>query len=262
LLDLLIDIVPASPIKSVENNYEVVNLYSESVIPYGQPTHLVLNFQQLINYNTCTDEDKIMNLYVWVNGFMVQKFCIPNLLFKGLNMQKEHQIGIPYNISIGGGTLGLLYDTLHTAPKTLCEYDLCVSLYSQNITEYSYDGNVYYVDIPVSEIEKFVQDNFDKDFKAYLTSKNKKYIYKGTIKTTKRIDYIKFGISCISSVTPLNCKDVTIQNDDVLTQNYAGTFIGNIYCFNFYNSYITVQDIRHKLATNCIGVSYENCYRC
>lgn len=242
--------------------FSVVNHYTDSIIPSGQTTHLIINFEQVLDYDPCNDIDKLLNVYVWVNGFMVQKFCIPNLSLKGLSMQKEHQIGIPYNISVGGGTLGLLYDEIYTEDKNMCIYDICLSANTANFIEYSYDGNVYTTNTPISDIEKFIQDNFDKEFKVYLTSKNKRLVYKGRIKTTKKIEYIRTDSSCSIEFSSVNCHDVSIHPNDVITSNFSGSFTGYLYCFNFYNSYLTVQDIRHKLNNNCIGASFERCYVC
>ena len=54
-----------------------------------------------------------MKLYFYVNGFLI--FIskeLPQLYFKELNDSKEKQEAVPYNISLGGGTQGLLESIL------------------------------------------------------------------------------------------------------------------------------------------------------
>ena len=65
-----------------------------------------------------------MRIYFYVNG----KLCLiskklPIIELRGLNDLRDKQIGVPYNISIGGGTQGLC-DVIYLNYRKLPEYVL------------------------------------------------------------------------------------------------------------------------------------------
>lgn len=63
-----------------------------------------------IPYNECDDYNTstVMKIYIYVNGYlkMVSKE-LPELMLKPLNDAPEKQEGVPYSLSIGGGSQGL-----------------------------------------------------------------------------------------------------------------------------------------------------------
>ena len=71
----------------------------------------------------------LMKIYIYVNGFL--KFIsqeLPEICLKQLNDVDEKQEGVPYNISIGGGSQGLM-DSINLNYYKLCEYILPIEKY-------------------------------------------------------------------------------------------------------------------------------------
>ena len=70
-----------------------------------------------------------MKIYIYVNGFLklVSKE-LPELYLKPLNDVSEKQEGVPYNISIGGGSQGLM-DTINVDYYKVSEYILPIEKY-------------------------------------------------------------------------------------------------------------------------------------
>lgn len=89
--------------------------YSDNVIFSGnsQTNWLYITITYCTEvYDECdllSEPQRVGKLIFWVNGrriFVVDD--VNELMFKGLNTHKEKQQGVPYNISIGGGTQGLI----------------------------------------------------------------------------------------------------------------------------------------------------------
>lgn len=84
-----------------ENKYSVETEYSKNlIIPY--------NTWSSINVRVHLIDDNTMRIFIYVNGFLVlvSKELAP-FNFKALDDSSDRQEGVPYNISIGGGTIGL-----------------------------------------------------------------------------------------------------------------------------------------------------------
>lgn len=85
-----------------ENKYELIEEYSKNNI-------IKTDVWNSINVRCAKISDNKMRLMFYVNGFLV--FVSKDLKafnFKAIDDVQEKQEGVPYNISIGGGSLGLL----------------------------------------------------------------------------------------------------------------------------------------------------------
>lgn len=63
-----------------------------------------------IGLNECgyPEKQRRMRIYIYVNGYLkLVSRELPEFNFRELNTQKEKQEGVPFNISVGGGTQGL-----------------------------------------------------------------------------------------------------------------------------------------------------------
>lgn len=105
----------------------------------------------------CDLRSNTMRIKIFVNGFLI--FIskeLPALSFKALNDKAERQEGVPYNISLGGGTLGLSEAILPDYPEITdyvfpLEQYFCGSFMGDIKSFKIYDGKV-----PFSSITSFL----------------------------------------------------------------------------------------------------------
>lgn len=99
-----------------ENRYKVIEEYSKpGIVKSDEWNNVNVRFSVIDGYrNGCDDRNRKMRIYIYVNGFLV--FVSKNIdafTFKHLDKDdSSKQEGVPYNISLGGGTLGLLESIL------------------------------------------------------------------------------------------------------------------------------------------------------
>ena len=96
-----------------ENSYKVEEETSmPGIVLSGEWSNIHIKMVRTpgLGENLCDDQYKQgkMKVYIYVNGYlkMVSKE-LPELMLRSLNDGAERQEGVPYNISIGGGTQGL-----------------------------------------------------------------------------------------------------------------------------------------------------------
>lgn len=106
-----------------ENKYEVVEEYSKpNIVLMDEWNNILVKIQPMNN---------MMRIYFYVNGFLIFiSKTIPILDFHRLDDVSERQEGVPYNISLGGGTQGLIetiYPDYYKLPKYCLpiERDFC-----------------------------------------------------------------------------------------------------------------------------------------
>lgn len=82
-----------------DSGYTINEEYSDT-LDFSGDVHVVVKTKKLINSN--------IKIYFYVNSVLVLSSSeLPEINFYNLNEIKEKQCGVPYNISLGGGTLGL-----------------------------------------------------------------------------------------------------------------------------------------------------------
>lgn len=94
-----------------ENKYELIEEYSKSgMVKKDQWNSINVRFAILNpTCDKCDTRKKKMRIMIYVNGFL--KFISKQLdafSFRALDDVYQKQEGVPYNISLGGGTIGLL----------------------------------------------------------------------------------------------------------------------------------------------------------
>lgn len=95
-----------------DEGYELLEEYSD-LFTFENGKWYTINVKMKIlngNVDKCgnTDGRRLMKIYIYINGYL--KFIsrpIPELLLRELNDSAEKQEGVPFNISLGGGTQGL-----------------------------------------------------------------------------------------------------------------------------------------------------------
>jgi hypothetical protein len=99
-----------------------------------------------------------MQIYIYVNGFLklVTKE-LPELMLKALDDTPERQEGVPYNISIGGGTQGL-------SERIMLDY--------YNISEYVLPLEKHFAGTFIGDIKEFTFSHCHMDFPAIYKKGN------------------------------------------------------------------------------------------
>lgn len=92
------------------DDYMVIEESTEGLaLPMDEYFNITVKWDTDIVYNCAVKEPRMGNLYLYVDGFLKKVF--PNfeeVINTPLSEYKDKQLGVPYNISIGGGTQGLL----------------------------------------------------------------------------------------------------------------------------------------------------------
>jgi hypothetical protein len=200
---------------------------------------------ELVNLNEkwlLNKEYRRGRLKIYINGklfWTIEDF--EEVIPRALNTDKERQVGVPFNISWGGGTQGLR-ENLVFKSCTIWEYE--VGSATTNINYY----NCYNDYVTISNVEN---------------SKNTIYVYKGTTpeftiedenNSLVLIDgnYIPpFGPyqqdpECFPTNDLTNTSYNGLKTNILLEQNFAGTFEGAISQFRLYVTPLSSPEIKHN----------------
>jgi hypothetical protein len=129
-----------------DNKYKLIEEYSKIGL-------IKTDEWNTINVKCTKTTTNTMKLFFYINGYLV--FVSKDLApfnFKALNDVKERQEGVPYNISLGGGTLGLmetiLPDYYTILDKVLpIEKDFCGTFIGDIKSFKMYEGQIDYSSI-------------------------------------------------------------------------------------------------------------------
>jgi hypothetical protein len=195
-------------------------------------------------------------LYVYVDGYLKLKDYVPNIIPYAFDDLSSKQYGVPYNISIGGGTQGLL-EMQRDEPKelVLCNYEFLFkpdSIFKGIIlNDIVYSSSITYSQLPL--LENFLKEvivNIYGDIYYEMSECNGSKFY---IKYSEDIigGFLFEKQNIPFTILPSNTKCTTIQTDNktcgILEENFAGTFIGYIYDFCLYDYPMTIQQIKNTL---------------
>lgn len=137
------------------NHYEVKEEYSKpGIIKFDKWNTVNLRFA-VINpaVNKCDTKQRKMRLMIYVNGFLI--FIskeLDTILLKALDDVYQKQEAVPYNMSIGGGSIGLLETILpdyYALPEYLLpiERDFCGTFIGDIKSFKIYEGFINYSSI-------------------------------------------------------------------------------------------------------------------
>jgi hypothetical protein len=195
-----------------------------------------------------------------VDGFLKLKIDgFPEFIPYELNEVPEKQLGVPFNISIGGGTQGLLEsytfsgltEAFDLTGYTVCNYTTklvapCkftgISINGETIESPTF--TVAEADLIKAWLEMHVRSMGEIEIEPYYMGD------RDSIKITfnavfDNLEYILLenGVSCI---TKLNCIDIPPYNGrcGYLEDNFAGSFIGGIGEFRLHDRPLCLQEIR------------------
>lgn len=135
-----------------ENRYEVKEEFSKpGIIKFDKWNSINVRFA-VINpaIEKCDTKQRKMRLMIYVNGFLV--FIskeLSTILLKPLDEAYQRQEGVPYNISLGGGSIGLMETILpdyYATPQYLMpiERDFCGTFIGDIRSFKIYEGFINY----------------------------------------------------------------------------------------------------------------------
>ena len=219
---------------------------------------------------TCKPEEQTFGvLSIYVDGYLkLREYNFPNIIPQAFDDLASKQLGVPYNISIGGGTQGLL--EMQTDPPT--EYEVCDYKFylkkDQKFKGARINGVDYFtvVDYDITipdEIVSFLTQHLDNKFaeiETKITSNYVEFICRFVVDDFEKVFYsidVTEGITdaCCnpnlpeysqSSLLKINCFKFTTDNNicGVLEENFAGSFIGQIKSFCLYGQPLDYQVIK------------------
>ena len=134
-----------------DGKYKVIEEYSsKGIVKMDRWNSINVTFRPQSYLNDCDSRSTMMRMYIYVNGFLVFiSKSIPAFKFSALDEVSEKQEGVPYNISLGGGSLGLL-ETILPDYYAISEYilpierDFCGTFLGDIKSFKMYSGHVGY----------------------------------------------------------------------------------------------------------------------
>lgn len=99
-----------------ENKYELIQEYSKpGIVKYDEWNSINVRFAMIGSKEKCDFRPRKMRIMIYVNGFLklISKE-LDSFVFKPLDEMYQKQEGVPYNISLGGGSIGLAETILPT----------------------------------------------------------------------------------------------------------------------------------------------------
>jgi hypothetical protein len=146
-------------VDSLSNN--TVNLIEPPITHTGSPAPDQVEIVNLNERWLIEKSDRLGSLKIYVNGklfYVINGF--EEIIPRGLNAEKEKQLGVPFNISWGGGTQGLR-ESLTFAPKPVCDISFGVDI-GINLLAIISPGsiNIQYILVTSYEIDEDITVDF------------------------------------------------------------------------------------------------------
>jgi len=249
-----------------EDNIVVNNYYSDpAAFNDNEWVHMVIRFEPT-SYNEC-DLFNYGSLSIFING--KRQLLLKNikeLKPKALSTIGAKQLGVPYNISVGGAVQGLLesvdvggHDDSYFSGDTLCNYYLkikdCFSLKGAIVNGIEYYADDLIESDDVDAIRLFLLSVTPNRYGNIVVERKG---FGGYLETYITINYCKDSVESLILTDgvykkPYDTKCFEVPEhilECVILENYfAGTFIGDIYSFNIYDRALPIQEIVCYLKT-------------
>lgn len=91
------------------DDFYVIEDYTESLITNNVWSNITLRWSTELPLKCDTDDARVGKLDVYVDGFLKHTFTdFVEVINRAMDEDKDKQLGVPYNISVGGGTQALL----------------------------------------------------------------------------------------------------------------------------------------------------------
>ena len=260
-----------------EESNVIYEKYSEEEIIANNQNYLITIKFENHDHLTCKPTEQTFGtLSIYVNGYLkLRDRNFPNIIPYKFNDLASKQLGVPFNMSIGGGTQGLLeMQSGTTTEYTVCDYSFYLKknqklkgiIVNLNTiltpSDYSYNE--------INEILTFLDENVPNKFGKITTKETTNYVefklkltydvlnevlYTVDVDLTDNSHCCNPNLPDYSQANPKieNCFIFETNNNicGLLEENFAGTFLGKISSFCFYNTPLTFNNIK---------CNYQNLY--
>lgn len=236
---------------------------SENIITDNEWKHFVIKWEPIM-YDTCSKK-KVGVLSFYVNSKRV--FFIKDFLEFSpypLGIDKSLQIGMPYNISIGGGTLGNMHNEFNLLmsgdTKDICKYSLqyCGE---EMVTGLVISGVTYSVEpISIEEIElikSFIELTVGREAIVKYKGKGQDMLYIEVLSEHTIDALLVDGMEVPFVESDCISFEESRQACNILKDHFTGTFIGQIDCVKIYGGALPIQAITENFKNNCAGITEE-----
>lgn len=263
--------------RQYEEDLVVYEKYSAEQDLFDDQYHLVtIKFKTYEHFACEPNRQTFGVLSIYVDGFLkLREYDFPNIVPHAFDDLATKQYGVPFNISVGGGTQGLL--EMQTDEPT--QYNVCTY-------RFYLKKNQFLKGIKVDDVDYFTPEDYgyyDEDLileflNSIITDKF------ATISTKQTQNYLEFTLklvvndfqalyysveidtgtadSCCDPNLPdysqsipykTDCFSFTTNNDvcGVLEEHFAGTFFGKIQSYCLYDKPLSLENIR---------CNYQNLY--
>ena len=261
-----------------EEGFQVFERYTTEAVIKDANYHLVSITFRSNEHHTCKPNKQTFGmLSIYVDGFLkIKDYNFPNIIPYAFDDLPTKEYGVPYNISIGGGTQGLL-EMQQDPPVTynVCDYSFFIDQ-SQGISGVRYDGVDYYTPttygfndellildflksvIPETIVSfSYTKTDFYLEFNMrFVEGDFEQVFYELVLDVGKIHNVCSPNLPQYSQSYPnkQNCFSFTTDNNTcgILEENFAGSFIGKISKFCLYDKPLDIETIR------CNNNIYQN----
>lgn len=234
---------------------------SENIISNDKWHHVVYRYEPYSTSECIGYRVAFGVLSIFVDGFLKLKMeDFPEFQPYALLEHKDKQLGVPYNISIGGGTQGLLesipsgdsvfYDT---TGYTACDYvtnliEPCMfgGISINGVEIISPPLNVHEADL----IQMWLEMNISR-IQGNIIVSGQQFNRRDSLRIELNgmldiVDYIIYSGGGRLNMCKTRCYDVPphIGNCGILEENFAGTFIGSIAAFRLHKVPLCFSEIQ------------------
>ena len=227
--------------------------------------HISIIYEPYNYIDECRSNETLGDLKFFVDGYLKMK--IEN--FKQykpykLSTHKDKQLAVPYNMSFGGGSQGLLESITFNGPDTGNTFTKTVKDLEFTFTECDVFKSVYIngTQFKPTELLGFNKYNDFCDFLAKnITNRygSIEFKLKDTINPQKIVVTIKAVEDTINFlefigkfITPEVKREYTINNlssCSLIEEYFSGSFIGDLGRTRFYNTRLSIQELRENIQT-------------
>lgn len=248
-------------IKWVDNPIMEEYYSDEGIVQRDRFNHVAIRFEPYDKSECLAYRRSYGILSIYVDGFLKLRVAnFPEIIPYELNEHKDKQLGVPFNISLGGGTQGLLEaypedlgDFFDATGYTACDY-YAILVEPCIFNGISLSGEVYESpELTIDEpelIETWLEMTIGRrvgNISVTPTIFNKKKAIKielnGIIDT---LDYIVLANQGLLTLCNPTCYDVPPHDGKCgyLEEYFAGTFIGGIAEFRLHERPLCLDEVR------------------
>lgn len=169
------------------NTFKIIEEYSTEEIIRNNETIIVnIKLSMSESNSGCYNTNRTMRILFYVNGYLVFKSKeLPEIKFREFNDMLEKQEGVPFNISLGGGTQGLS-DMIGLSENYETQYLLPIEKYfAGSFIGNLYQFRIYYGNLDYSKIKN-----------------NYKYLSDNVLQYNYVLPYIEFNINGLNILSP------------------------------------------------------------